>query len=52
MSGLGVHMLMGETLKELLWRVHEGEHPEVVYMEMYANADHIGLADLLTEEDE
>lgn len=39
--GLGVHVLKGETLLHLLRRVHEGEHPDEVYMEMYANALHV-----------
>lgn len=49
--GLGIHMMRGEVLKHLLWRVFEGEHPEVVYMEMFANADHVKLSDLLGGDD-
>ena len=39
--GLGIHILTGEHLKRLLWLVHEGEHPEVTYMTLYANATHV-----------
>ena len=49
---LGVHMLMGETLLYLLRRVEAGEGADDVYAEMYANADFVTTADLLTEGDE
>lgn len=45
--GLGIHMMRGETLLNMLRRVQRGEEAEDVYMEMFANADHIGLDDLL-----
>jgi hypothetical protein len=45
MDGLGVHVLLGETLLELLRRVEAGEDAESVYMEMYASADHVSLED-------
>lgn len=48
MFGLGVHVLTGETLLALLRRVGEGEDPDEVYMEMYANAEHVSME----EEDE
>ena len=41
MFGLGVHVLTGETLLAMLRRVGEGEDPDEVYMEMYANALHV-----------
>lgn len=40
MDGLGVHVLLGETLLGLLQRVAAGEDPDAVYMEMYASAEH------------
>ena len=40
MDGLGVHVLLGETLLDLLRRVGAGEDPDAVYAEMWANADH------------
>ena len=40
MDGLGVHVLLGETLLDLLRRVESGESAESVYMEMWASADH------------
>jgi hypothetical protein len=41
MSGLGIHILTGEMLLEMLHRVEDGEGAEAVYMETYANATHI-----------
>lgn len=35
---LGWHTMSGEYLMEALRRCHNGEHPEFVFMEMYANA--------------
>ena len=29
--------ISGEALLAALWRSHNGEHPEFVYMELYAN---------------
>jgi hypothetical protein len=45
MSGLGIHILTGEMLLEMLHRVEDGEGAEAVYMETYANAEHIGGED-------
>lgn len=49
---LGVHFISGEHLKRLLWFVHEGEHPEVVYMQMYAGSEHVTEDELRAEGDE
>ena len=49
---LGVHMLLGETLLELLRRVEAGETANDVYAEMYANADFVSVDDLRAEGDE
>ena len=40
---LGVHVLMGETLLDLLRRVEAGESAEDVYVEMFASAEHVGV---------
>lgn len=40
-SGLGFHVLAGETLLALLRRVEAGEDAELVYIEMYASAFHV-----------
>ena len=37
---LGWHVISGEDLLAMLHRVSEGEDPDMVYMEEYANADH------------
>lgn len=50
--GLGIHLMHGETLKALLWRVFEGEHPEDIFVELWANADHVGMEDLFGGMDE
>lgn len=42
---LGVHMLLGETLLAMLWEVHRGSHPDVVYAEMYASAEQLSEDD-------
>lgn len=39
--GLGVHVLLGETLLDLLRRVEAGELAEDVYVEMFVNAEHV-----------
>jgi hypothetical protein len=50
---LGIHMLLGEQLLALLRRVEAGETADDVYLEMYANADHVSVDDLRAEaEDE
>lgn len=36
---LGWHVISGEGLLGLLHRVQDGENPELVYVEEYANAD-------------
>ena len=43
MDGLGIHVLAGETLLELLRRVGAGEDPDEVYMETYVNAEHVSV---------
>jgi hypothetical protein len=48
---LGVHMLLGETLLALLRRVEAGERADDVYVEMFANADHVSVDDLLEGEE-
>lgn len=39
MVKLGVWVIHGKTLLESLYRVAEGEDPDVVYAELYANAE-------------
>lgn len=39
-SPLGWWSISGESLLELLRRVREGEEPDMVYIEAYANSDH------------
>lgn len=39
-SKLPWHTMSGEVLMELLWKAHNGQHPDMVYMEEYANAEH------------
>lgn len=41
---LGVHMMLGETLMSMLRRVEAGETADDVYMEMFANAEHVTAA--------
>jgi hypothetical protein len=36
---LGWWVISGEALLDLLRRAHEGEDPELLYVEEYANAD-------------
>ena len=38
-SDLGWHVIHGETFLDALYRVHEGEDPDMVYAELYANSD-------------
>ena len=49
---LGIHFLTGEHLKDLLWLVHQGGHPEVVYMEMYAASAHVSEEELTEGDDD
>jgi hypothetical protein len=37
---LGWHVISGEHLLEVLGRVAAGEDPDLVYAELWANADH------------
>ena len=37
---LGWHVISGELLLEALRRVAEGEDPDLVYAELWANAEH------------
>lgn len=37
---LGWHVIAGEHLLELLRRVRDGEDPDLVYAEEWANAEH------------
>jgi len=39
MPGMGLWVIHGETLIQALRRTHEGEDPDIVYAELYANAD-------------
>lgn len=39
-SGLGWWAISGDALLEALRRAHDGEDPDVVYAELYANSDH------------
>jgi hypothetical protein len=34
------HVISSEDLRHMLARVAEGEDPEAVHLELYANADH------------
>lgn len=38
-TNLGWHVISGEQLMELLRRAHEGEDPDLLYVEEYANAE-------------
>jgi hypothetical protein len=38
--GLGWHVIAGEDLLEALRRVERGETADLVYAELWANADH------------
>ena len=40
MADLGYWCISGEALLEALHRVAEGEDPDIVYAELYANSDH------------
>lgn len=39
MNDLGWWTISGEELQAALRRAHEGEHPDLVYAELYANSD-------------
>ena len=39
MTDLGWWCISGETLLEALQRVHQGEDPDLVYAELYANSE-------------
>lgn len=40
MSDLGWHVIAGDHLLEALKRAHNGEDPDLLYAEMWANAEH------------
>ena len=40
---LGVHIIAGEHLLSMLRRVEAGESAEDVYVEMFANAEHVTI---------
>lgn len=40
MDDLGWHVIHGEDLLIALRRVREGENPDMVYAELWANAEH------------
>lgn len=40
MSDLGWHVISGDLLLEVLKRAHGGEDPDLIYAEMWANAQH------------
>ena len=40
MTDLGWHTISGEHLLEVLRRVAAGEDPDLVYAELWANAEH------------
>lgn len=40
MTDLGWHVIHGDDLLAAMRRCHEGENPDLVYAEMYANAEH------------
>lgn len=40
MTDLGWHVISGEDLLAMLRRVENGENPDLVYAEEWANADH------------
>jgi hypothetical protein len=40
MTPLGWWTIKGEALLDALHRVAAGEHPDIVYAELYANSDH------------
>lgn len=37
---LGWHVISGEQILNMLYDVASGEHPDVIFMEMWANAEH------------
>lgn len=39
MARLGIWVIHGQTLIQALHRAHEGEDPEIIYAELYANSD-------------
>jgi len=39
-EALGWWSISGVAILEALYRVADGDHPEVVYLEMYSNSDH------------
>lgn len=39
-GGLGVHVIEGEALLEMLRRTAAGESPDMVFAEAWANAEH------------
>ena len=40
MSDLGWWCIHGEAILEMLHRVADGEDPDLIYAEFYANSDH------------
>lgn len=44
-TDLGWHVICGHTLLDLLRRAHDGEDPDMVFAEAWANADHITETD-------
>jgi hypothetical protein len=45
MTGLGWWTISGEALLAMLRRVADGEDPDLVYAEEYANSDHVEVSD-------
>lgn len=45
MTPLGWHVISGEDFLDALRRVAKGEDPDLVYMELFANAEHERVED-------
>lgn len=41
MSDLGFLFMEGERMLELLGRAHDGEDPDLLFAELWANAEHV-----------
>ena len=40
-ADLGWHVIAGDHLLDMLTRVSEGEDPDMVFAELWANAEHV-----------
>ena len=44
-ADLGWHVMSGEQLMEMLQRAADGEDPDLLFAELWANADHVTAGD-------